>query len=77
MIRVAIADDHHLFSDGLADALDAVPDLTVVGIAGDAAEAAELIGLREIDVDHPLQLPPAAVGVNRAADPRSARIAWR
>lgn len=50
MIRVAIADDHHLFSDGLADALDAVPDLTVVGIAGDAAEAAELIGLREIDV---------------------------
>ena len=50
MIRVAIADDHHLFSDGLADALNAVPDLTVVGVAGDAAQAADLIRQRDVDV---------------------------
>ena len=35
MIRIALADDHRLFVDGLRDALDAVPDLRVVGIAGD------------------------------------------
>ena len=37
MIRVALADDHRLFLDGLAEGLEAVPDLTVVATAGDGA----------------------------------------
>ena len=36
MIRVAIGDDHQMFAEGMRDALSAIPDLTVVGIAGDA-----------------------------------------
>lgn len=43
MIRVAIADDHQLFTDGLRDALDALPDIQVVATAGDVdALVAEL-----------------------------------
>ncbi|HEY5579016.1 MAG TPA: response regulator transcription factor, partial [Acidimicrobiia bacterium] len=37
LIRVALADDHRLFLDGLAEGLEAVPDLTVVATAGDGA----------------------------------------
>lgn len=33
MIRVAIADDHTLFADGLADALGMIPDMRVVSSA--------------------------------------------
>ena len=36
MIRVAIADDHQLFADGLRGALDTLPDITVVVVAADA-----------------------------------------
>lgn len=36
MIRVAIADDHQLFAEGIRDALSKVPDLRVVSVAGDA-----------------------------------------
>lgn len=42
MIRVAIGDDHQMFAEGMRDALSAIPDLTVVGIAGDATD---LLGL--------------------------------
>ncbi len=35
MIRVAIADDHRLLLEGLAQALDSVPDINVVGTAID------------------------------------------
>lgn len=50
MIRVAIADDHHLFSGGLADALRSIPDMTVVGVAGTATEAADIIATQAVDV---------------------------
>ena len=42
MIRVAIADDHLLLLEGLSQALDGVPDITVVGAVtdGDALIAA-------------------------------------
>ena len=36
MIRVAIADDHTLFADGLADALGMIPDMRVVSSARSA-----------------------------------------
>ena len=50
MIKVAIADDHHLFSGGLKDALNAVPDITVVGVAGDADEGLMLLQNQAVDV---------------------------
>ncbi len=37
-IRVLVADDHRLFRDGLRALLDSVPDLEVVGEAGDGEE---------------------------------------
>lgn len=43
MIRVWIADDHTLFAQGLSRALDAVPDIRVVGIAASATELLENI----------------------------------
>ncbi len=42
MIRVVIADDHRLLLEGLVEALNAVPDIEVVGTAGDGAELVEL-----------------------------------
>lgn len=42
MIRVAIADDHVLLLDGLRQALDAIPDIEVVGVASDGAQLLEL-----------------------------------
>lgn len=42
MIRVAIADDHQLFADGLSQALNSLPDTRVVGVvnSGPALEDA-------------------------------------
>lgn len=41
-IRVLVVDDHALFRRGLVSVLDAEPDITVVGEAGDGEEAARL-----------------------------------
>lgn len=50
MIRVAIADDHQLFAEGIRDALGRVPDLKVVGAVGDAAALIDLIDNQPVDV---------------------------
>lgn len=50
MIRVAIADDHQLFAEGIRDALSRVPDIRVVGVAGDAEALAEMIREQPADV---------------------------
>ena len=50
MIRVAIGDDHQMFAEGMRDALDAVPDLKVVGIAGDAGGLAAITRSEPVDV---------------------------
>jgi len=50
MIRVAIGDDHQMFAEGLRDALDAIPDIRVVGIAGDAIGLAEITRSEPVDV---------------------------
>jgi DNA-binding NarL/FixJ family response regulator len=43
MISIAIADDHRLFADGLAEALGGVPDLTVTAVAADGASLLEAV----------------------------------
>ena len=50
MIRVWIADDHTLFAQGLSRALDAVPDIRVVGIAASATELLEGISGQPAEV---------------------------
>ena len=50
MIRVAIGDDHQMFAEGMRDALHAVPDLRVVGIAGDATGLAAITRSEPVDV---------------------------
>ena len=42
-IAVAIADDHLLLLDGLRQALDGLPDIEVVGTAGDGAQLLDLL----------------------------------
>lgn len=50
MIRVAVADDHQLFAEGIRDALSRVPDLRVVGVAGGADELQALLAEQPADV---------------------------
>lgn len=50
MIRVLIADDHQLLLEGLAQALNRLPDITVVGTAQDGKELVELAGDVPADV---------------------------
>jgi DNA-binding NarL/FixJ family response regulator len=42
MIRVLITDDHGVMRDGLSRLIDALADMTVVGLAADGREAVEL-----------------------------------
>lgn len=50
MIRVLIADDHPVVRQGLRTFLDLQDDITVVGEAGDGAQAVELVGRLSPDV---------------------------
>ncbi len=50
MIRVMIADDHQLFADGMSEALTALPDLRVVGVAGSGQELLEKLRTQPADV---------------------------
>lgn len=50
MIRVVIADDHPVVRQGLRTFLDLQDDITVVGEAGDGAQAVELVGELAPDV---------------------------
>jgi two-component system, NarL family, response regulator DegU len=50
MIRVAIGDDHQMFAEGMRDALHAVPDFRVVGIAGDAEALIAITRVEPVDV---------------------------
>ncbi len=49
-IRVVLADDHPIVRAGLRALLEAQPDITVVGEAGSAAEAVELVTRERPDV---------------------------
>ena len=50
MIRVFLADDHAVVRDGLCYLLEAQPDLTVVGDAGNGPEAVALVKRLKPDV---------------------------
>jgi two-component system response regulator DegU len=50
MIRVMIADDHRLFADGLGEALTAIPDLRVVGVAASGQDLIEKLKGQPADV---------------------------
>lgn len=49
-IRVVVVDDHTLMRQGLVGLLDESPDIVVVGQAGDAAAALDVIGATKPDV---------------------------
>jgi DNA-binding NarL/FixJ family response regulator len=48
--RILLADDHTVVRDGLRLVLDAAPDLEVVAVASDGAEAVEIALAEEIDL---------------------------
>ena len=48
--RVLLADDHTVVRDGLRLVLDSAPDLEVVAVASDGAEAVEIALAEEIDL---------------------------
>lgn len=50
MIRVVVADDHHIVRQGICALLEKVPDIEVVGEAQDGREALELVMRVEPDV---------------------------
>ena len=50
MIRIAIADDQELVRGGLRMILESEPDITVVGEAGDGAEAVRIVAGERPDV---------------------------
>ncbi len=49
-LRVLVVDDQQIVREGLATILDMLPDVSVVGTAGDGAEALELVARRQPDV---------------------------
>jgi DNA-binding NarL/FixJ family response regulator len=49
-LRIVIADDHEIFAEGLAEVLASYPDLEVVGVAADGAEAVSLTSALTPDV---------------------------
>lgn len=51
MIRVALADDHPVFREGLQLLLDSSGDIEVVGVAGDGAELLALLDRPDVAVD--------------------------
>jgi DNA-binding NarL/FixJ family response regulator len=50
MIRVVICDDQEMVVEGLQAILSKAPTISVVGVAGDAVAALELIGVTRPDV---------------------------
>ncbi|KAB2968698.1 MAG: response regulator transcription factor [Zoogloea sp.] len=49
-LRIVLTDDHRMFRDTLRRVLDDEPGLTVVGEAGDGAEALQVVGELQPDV---------------------------
>jgi DNA-binding NarL/FixJ family response regulator len=49
-LRVLVVDDQQIVREGLATILDLLPDVSVIGTAGDGEQALELVGKRLPDV---------------------------
>jgi DNA-binding NarL/FixJ family response regulator len=50
VIRIVVADDHHVVRTGFASMLDTQPDFTVIGTAVDGADAVQVCARRQPDV---------------------------
>lgn len=50
VIRIAIADDHQLFAQGIRDALDRIPDIRVVTVTGNATDLIDSLTDQPADV---------------------------
>jgi DNA-binding NarL/FixJ family response regulator len=89
-IRIAIADDHTMLREGLAQALDSLPDLEVIVTAADGRELLELLENTKpevilVDIEMPrlsgiealrrLQGKPPAIVVTMHADDEQRRRA--
>ena len=73
-IRVVIADDHRLMLDGLAQGLDALPDIEVVGTVESGADLAQAVATRSpsvllVDVEMPGQSGLSAISQIRELPP--------
>jgi DNA-binding NarL/FixJ family response regulator len=66
--RVVIVDDHPMFRQGLAVALQEEPDFQIVGEAGSAAEALALVERTEVDVAAIDILMPCVSGITLASE---------
>jgi two-component system, NarL family, nitrate/nitrite response regulator NarL len=67
-VKVLVVDDHPLFRRGLAVALSADPEFAVVGEAGDAEQALEIVGREQIDVAVVDVLMPNVSGMSLALE---------
>lgn len=90
-LRVVIADDHRLLLEGLAQALDGLPDIEIVGTAEDGDRLIELVEettpdviLVDIEMPHTTGIaalgrmeegPPAIIVTMHADDEHKARAA--
>jgi len=66
-LRVVIADDHRLLLEGLAQALDGIPDIEIVGTAEEGEELLELVArvspdVLLVDIEMPRMSGIAALG---------------
>jgi two-component system response regulator DevR len=72
-VRVFLLDDHEIVRRGIADLLDAEPDITVVGEAGTAAEALRRIPAAQPDVAVLDARLPDGSGIDVCRDIRSSQ----
>ncbi len=73
-IRIALADDHRLLLEGLAQALNGIPDIDVVGTAVDGKQLIELVAATApdvilVDIEMPGTTGIAALGSMEDAPP--------
>lgn len=72
MIRVAVADDHQLFAEGIRDALSKVPDMRVVGVAAGTQELERLLAEQPAEVLMvDLEMPGGGGQAVLASDPNT------
>jgi two-component system, NarL family, response regulator DevR len=76
-VRVFLLDDHEIVRRGIADLLDAEPDITVVGEAGTAAEALRRIPAVQPDVAVLDARLPDGSGIDVCRDIRSSQPSVR
>lgn len=77
MVDIVIADDHRLLLEGLAQALNGIPDINVIATASDGAELLEVIDdcrpdVMLVDIEMPKLSGIAALG--RLSDPPPAIV---